>query len=408
MSAKVDVAVIGAGFSGIGAAVALAQRGHRPTSWCSRQGDGVGGAWHWNTLSGHPASTSRRSATSSPSASARDWSRVYAPGDELKAYAEDCVDHYGLRSRHPAEHRGHRRDLGRGRRTSGAWRSHGGRPLTARHVVGRHRRAHASPSRPAIPGVEDFAGTTMHTARWDDVARPARQAGRGHRHGRLRGAGRPVDRPRRRAADRLPAHADLVPAQARPAAAARGSARLLRRVPGVQRALRLVSQSYVELTFPVGAHYATVVPIVEATERHRPLRSCAGRSATPSCATSSRRATASAASAPASRTTTSARSTGRTSHLETSPITAVTRRPDPDRGRRARAVRRADPGHRLQGLRAGQHAAVPGPRRRRRRPRGVLGGEPLPGLPGRERPAASRTSSRSSGPTATTARRTSR
>src|SRR3712207_4727180 len=31
--------------------------------------------------------------------------------------------------------------------------------------------------------------------------------------------------------------------------------------------MRLVSQAYVELTFPVAAHYATVVPVIAATER---------------------------------------------------------------------------------------------------------------------------------------------
>ena len=28
-----------------------------------------------------------------------DWSRVYAPGSELKGYAEHCVDKYGVRDR---------------------------------------------------------------------------------------------------------------------------------------------------------------------------------------------------------------------------------------------------------------------------------------------------------------------
>ena len=61
-------------------------------------GDGVGGAWHWNTYPGiavdipsfsYQFSFEKRS----------DWSRVYAPGEELKAYAEHCVDKYGVRDR---------------------------------------------------------------------------------------------------------------------------------------------------------------------------------------------------------------------------------------------------------------------------------------------------------------------
>jgi cation diffusion facilitator CzcD-associated flavoprotein CzcO len=40
----------------------------------------------------------------------------------------------------------------------------------------------------------------------------------------------------------------------------------LRWIPGAQWATRLVSQAYIELTFPVAAHYATVVPVIRATE----------------------------------------------------------------------------------------------------------------------------------------------
>jgi cation diffusion facilitator CzcD-associated flavoprotein CzcO len=41
----------------------------------------------------------------------------------------------------------------------------------------------------------------------------------------------------------------------------------LKRIPGVSWALRAVSQTYVELTFPITAHYAGVVPIARASER---------------------------------------------------------------------------------------------------------------------------------------------
>jgi len=95
--ARHEVAVIGAGLPGIGAATKLDQTG------CGdfvilEQGDGVGGAWRWNTYPGV--------AVDIPSSSYQfsfeqrsDWSRVYAPGAELKAYADHCVDAYGLRSR---------------------------------------------------------------------------------------------------------------------------------------------------------------------------------------------------------------------------------------------------------------------------------------------------------------------
>src|SRR5437764_15401841 len=92
-----EAVVIGGGFSGIGAAIKLGEAGVSDYL-VIEEGDGVGGAWHWNTYPGIgvdiPSFSYQFSYRQRP-----DWSRVYAPGRELKAYAEDCVDHYGLRSR---------------------------------------------------------------------------------------------------------------------------------------------------------------------------------------------------------------------------------------------------------------------------------------------------------------------
>src|SRR6476661_1803238 len=128
-----EVIVIGAGFSGIGAAIKLDEAGFRDFV-VLEEGDGVGGAWHWNTYPGIavdiPSFSYQFSYRQRP-----DWSRVYAPGRELKAYAEDCVDHFGLRSR-----------LRLGTRVTGAtwdederrWRldTGDGEPVRARHVIG--------------------------------------------------------------------------------------------------------------------------------------------------------------------------------------------------------------------------------------------------------------------------------
>jgi cation diffusion facilitator CzcD-associated flavoprotein CzcO len=46
-----EVAIVGAGFSGIGTAIKLDEAGIR--DWVMlEEGDGVGGAWHWNTYPG--------------------------------------------------------------------------------------------------------------------------------------------------------------------------------------------------------------------------------------------------------------------------------------------------------------------------------------------------------------------
>ncbi|WP_264992306.1 NAD(P)-binding protein, partial [Mycobacterium montefiorense] len=89
--------IVGAGFSGIGAAIKLDQSG-LTDYLVVEAGDGVGGTWHWNTYPGIavdiPSFSYQFSFEQSP-----DWSRTYAPGRELKAYAEHCVDKYRIRSR---------------------------------------------------------------------------------------------------------------------------------------------------------------------------------------------------------------------------------------------------------------------------------------------------------------------
>ena len=92
-----EVVIIGGGFSGIGAAIGLDRAGFGDYLMIE-EGDGVGGAWHWNTYPGV--------AVDIPSFSYQfsfeqrgTWSRVYAPGHELKDYAEHCMDKYDVRRR---------------------------------------------------------------------------------------------------------------------------------------------------------------------------------------------------------------------------------------------------------------------------------------------------------------------
>ena len=257
-----EVAVVGAGFSGIGTAIALDRAGIR--NWTMlEEGDGVGGAWHWNTYPGigvdipsfsYQFSFEQRS----------DWSRVYAPGGELKAYAEDCVERYGLGGRTRLstkvagaafDERAHVWEL-----TTAA-----GEMLTARHVVDATG-VFTQPQAPDIPGLGTFAGATMHTARWD--------------HGEsLRGRRVAIVGTGASAVQVIPTIAPEVerlsvfqrtpiwclPKLDRPLGPR--LQRLLRRLPGAQRTMRVVSQAFVEATFPLPAHFHGVVPIAKAGER---------------------------------------------------------------------------------------------------------------------------------------------
>ena len=158
-----EVVIIGGGFSGIGAAIMLDRAGFSDYLLVEA-GDGLGGAWHWNTYPGV--------AVDIPSFSYQfsfeqhsDWSRVYAPGNELKAYAEHCTDKYDVRRRTRLRTHivGATFDD-----DSHLWRldTDAGDTITARYVVGATG-VLTQPKLPDIEGLDSYTGTVMHTARWD-------------------------------------------------------------------------------------------------------------------------------------------------------------------------------------------------------------------------------------------------
>ena len=254
-----EVVVIGAGFSGIGAAIKLDEAGFDDYV-VLEQGDGVGGAWHWNTYPGiavdipsfsYQFSFEKRS----------DWSRVYAPGEELKAYAEHCVEKYGLRDRIRLNTKvvGARFD-----EQAHAWRiaTAGGEAITARFMIGATG-VFTQPKPLDIPGLEAFAGTMMHTARWDhDVE--------------LRGKRVAVIGTGASAIQAIPAIAPEVakltvfqrtPIWCLPkfdAPLSSRARRVLRWVPGAKLVGRLASQAFVEATFVLVAHFAGTFPSLRA------------------------------------------------------------------------------------------------------------------------------------------------
>jgi cation diffusion facilitator CzcD-associated flavoprotein CzcO len=250
-----EVAVIGAGFSGIGAAIKLDRAGFADFV-VLEEADGVGGAWHWNTYPGI--------AVDIPSFSYQfsfekrtDWSRVYAPGNELKAYAEHCVDKYGVRDRIRLNTKvvGVSFD-----EEANAWRIEiaGGKPLTARFVIGATG-VFSQPKPPEIAGVESFAGRKMHTARWDHSVD-------------LRGKRVAVIGTGASAIQVIPAIAPEVerltvfqrtPIWCLPkldAPLGRRARALLRWLPGAKLLARYASQAFVEVTFVLVAHFAGTFP----------------------------------------------------------------------------------------------------------------------------------------------------
>ena len=158
-----ETLIVGAGFSGIGVAIMLDRAGLGNYVILEAGGD-VGGTWFWNTYPGIavdiPSFSYQFSFEQNP-----DWSRTYAAGHELRAYAEHCVRKYGLRPKirfntEVLDARFVDRE--------GLWRVAlaSGESVTSRFLINASG-VLTTPKSPDIDGVDTFAGHTVHTARWD-------------------------------------------------------------------------------------------------------------------------------------------------------------------------------------------------------------------------------------------------
>ena len=90
-----DVVIVGAGFGGMGAAIAFKRMGTSKLLILEREND-LGGTWHVNRYPGLAVDIA--SVTYSYSFEPNPyWSRWYAPGEEIKRYADHVADKYDLR-----------------------------------------------------------------------------------------------------------------------------------------------------------------------------------------------------------------------------------------------------------------------------------------------------------------------
>jgi 4-hydroxyacetophenone monooxygenase len=163
----VEVLIVGAGLSGICAAIKLRKIGVAFT--IVEKNPSVGGTWLENTYPGCGVDTPSHlycfSFAQSPT-----WSRYFAKRDELHDYLELLTDRHNLRSaiRFDSEV------------TDLTWNDTTQRwTATVRHSSGERTTMTANavitgvgllnrPVVPNIPGVHDFAGPSMHTAAWDN------------------------------------------------------------------------------------------------------------------------------------------------------------------------------------------------------------------------------------------------
>jgi cation diffusion facilitator CzcD-associated flavoprotein CzcO len=162
MTDHLRVAIIGAGFAGLGMAIKLEQAGVGPFAVFERASE-LGGTWRENHYPGCCCDVPSH-VYSYSFALNKGWTRGFAPQWEILQYLNATADAYGVREhvrfdhevREAAWDEDARRwtiDTAQGRFTADVLVNAGG--------------ALSEPKDPDIPGIETFAGTKFHSARWD-------------------------------------------------------------------------------------------------------------------------------------------------------------------------------------------------------------------------------------------------
>lgn len=158
-----EVAILGAGVSGLCMAIQLRKAGI-PSFEIFEKSQDVGGTWLDNSYPGSgcdvPSHLYSFSFEPNP-----EWSRAFSPQPEIQRYLRHCAEKYQILAqiRFGTEIAGASFD-----EHAGEWRirTSAGEEITAKALVsglGQLNRPHF----PEIPGLSSFEGTSFHSARWN-------------------------------------------------------------------------------------------------------------------------------------------------------------------------------------------------------------------------------------------------
>ncbi|GAA1923662.1 NAD(P)/FAD-dependent oxidoreductase [Microbacterium aoyamense] len=163
---RVEVAIVGAGFAGLGMAMALRRAGVDSFVVLERAAS-VGGTWRDNVYPGVACDVPSHlyGFADHPNP---DWSALYAPGGEIRAYLERVAAVEDIVPLSGTPMLGAEWDA-----TADLWRvrtggAHHGEIEADALVLACGRLT--EPSIPDIPGLETFPGPLFHSARWDASA----------------------------------------------------------------------------------------------------------------------------------------------------------------------------------------------------------------------------------------------
>lgn len=157
-----EVVVLGAGMSGVCAAIKLKEAGITNVRIFEKAGD-VGGTWRDNTYPGVacdvPSHLYSYSFAPNP-----EWSRWYAPGQEIWDYVRKCAIDFGVYDSITFNTTA----------TSAVWvgdrwdiRTSSGETFASRAIISALGGLH-TPNVPTLPGTDTFEGVMFHTTNWPD------------------------------------------------------------------------------------------------------------------------------------------------------------------------------------------------------------------------------------------------
>jgi cation diffusion facilitator CzcD-associated flavoprotein CzcO len=159
------VVIIGAGMAGITALHVFHQQAFSAVTVLEKASD-VGGVWHWNRYPGLTCDVPSQLYQFGFAPKA-DWSHVWAAGSDIQRYHRDVVEALGL-----DEHIRLNCEVVAAQwdEDTSSWTltTANGEQIAADVVVCATGVLH-HPAVPDIPGLDEFAGAVVHTARWDDT-----------------------------------------------------------------------------------------------------------------------------------------------------------------------------------------------------------------------------------------------
>ncbi len=161
----VEVLIVGSGFAGLGAAIALQRTGRTDFLVIERAGE-VGGTWRDNTYPGAACDVPSQLYSFS-FAPLPGWTRTYARQPEIQAYLRRTAERSGTLDRHLF---GCELLAARWEATAGRWEVRTSRGDITCTILVTAFGGLCEPRLPDIPGIDTFAGRIFHSARWDHDA----------------------------------------------------------------------------------------------------------------------------------------------------------------------------------------------------------------------------------------------